>query len=523
MIAVRRVYVYLVAFVSLHVLAWGAAELGRALIVAFYPSGGEIATGLRQEVARHGALLLVGVPIWLLHWSLANRSARRDVAERSATLRRLYLYAVLATMAIAFVAAAQNALEAVFRAVLSEAASPGATAGKQIAAQLPWLLLSGVLWLYHRQTAASDRASAGETGGGATLRRWYVYGVAFVSLMYLLSNASRIARLTWEMLASTAVGSSAGAPPSSLGGAIATAIVSLGVWLSHWTLRASGPIRSEIAAQDDRSTLRSVYLFGGLAVAVAVALAALAQLLYYALVRALGVSDPGGVGGNLLVALAGPATTTLVYGVAWLYPRRAVAVQAESRAELPDQAGVRRLYVYLVALLAMAVLAAGAGGILWTLADMATAAPRVVGSAGWWKEQVSRYATFLAVGLPVWALHWGPVAAREVEARSLARRIYLYVTLGAAVLALLGASVGAARELLLLLLGEAATSSAVTNLARAVSVAAVSGVVVAYHQQILRRDLGAHDPVRQVVESGTYAPTPFGWRNRAGLTRLPAP
>jgi hypothetical protein len=58
------------------------------------------------------------------------------------------------------------------------------------------------------------------------------------------------------------------------------------------------------------------------------------------------------------------------------------------------------------------------------------------------------------------------------------------------VLALLGAGVAAVREILLLALGETATASAITDLARALSVAAVSGVVIAYHQRVLRRDLG---------------------------------
>ena len=509
MIAARRVYIYLVSFVSLLVAAWGAAEMGRALIDAFYPVGGSgsvVVTGLRQDVARNGALLLVGLPVWLLHWTLASRAGRHSTAERAATLRRLYLYAVLASMVIAIASSAQNALEAPLRAVLGELTAPTTPGvGRQIAIQLPWLVVGALLWAYHRAASASDRAAAGEVGGGATLRRWYVYGVAFVAFLYLLANLSHTARITWGTLASGAFGSSG--PPHGLGGAIATALVALAVWLTHWTLIAVGSSstdRAQLAAQDARSTLRPVYLFGALAVAVALTLGGLSQLLYYALGRLLGVERPGGVGGNLLGAMAGPATTALVYGVAWLYQRRAVAAHAadpvaptgptasvgpaHARAGIE---GVGRLYVYLVSLLAVAVIAAGAGGVLWTLADLATSAPRASGSATWWREQVSLYTTLLAVGLPVWALHWGPRASRIDEASSLARRIYLYVTLGAAVLALLGSGVAAARELLLLVLGESATSGAITNLARALSVSAVSATVIAYHLRVLRRDLAA--------------------------------
>ena len=531
MIAARRVYLYLVSFISLLVAAWGAAELGRALIDALYPAGGSgsvIATGLRQDVARNGALLLVGLPVWLLHWTLASRASRSSAAERAATLRRLYLYAVLASMVIAVASSAQNAIEAPLRAVLGElstgftGSTGSSSVGRQIATQLPWLLVGALLWGYHRTVTAADRASAGETGGGATLRRWYVYGVGFVAFLYLLSNLSQTARITWETLTTTATAFGASGPPRGLGGAIATAVVALAVWLTHWTLLAvgsSGADRAQLAAQDARSTLRPVYLFGALAVAVALTLGGLSRLLYYALGRLLGVESPGGVGGNLVVAMAAPATTALVYGVAWLYQRRAVAAHAlepaapaESDAPGPGRTrpgidGVRRLYVYLVSLLAIAVLAAGAGGVLWTLADLATSAPRAAGSSTWWREQVSLYTTLIAVGLPVWALHWGPRAARSDEAGSLSRRIYLYVTLGAAVLALLGSGVAAAREILLLVLGESATSGAITNLARALSVSAVSGAVIAYHLRVLRRDLAAPHASRATPDAA-LRPTP---------------
>ena len=295
MIAARRVYLYLVAFVSLLVAAWGAAELGRAVIDALYPAGGTgsvVATGLRQDVARNGALLVVGLPVWLLHWTFANRASRTSLAERAATLRRLYLYAVLASMVIAIASSAQNALEAPLRALLDETSTSAPSLGRQIVTQLPWLVVGALLWVYHRAVVAADRAAAGEAGGGATLRRWYVYGVAFVSLTDLLANLSGTARITWETLASAAFGTST--PPRGLGGAIATALVALAGWLTHWTLvavRSGRADRDVLVAQDARSTLRPVYLFGALAVAVALTLEGLSQLLYYGLGRLLGVAQ----------------------------------------------------------------------------------------------------------------------------------------------------------------------------------------------------------------------------------------
>jgi hypothetical protein len=491
MSTVRRVYVYLVAFVSLLVAAYGATGLARNVIGAALPASVAAPDSVRQDVAWNGAYLIVGLPIWLLHWLLAQRAARTSPDERAATLRRLYVYGVLAAMLLAVAGAAQNALELPLMALLRDQPEWRQDPVRGVLQQLPWLVVGSAVWLYHYRVAVSDRLAAGERAGAATVRRWYVYGAALIAFLFLLREAAHVLRLAWEIVAGSATGSIARAPALGLAGAIATALVALGIWVTHWTLRAAGPPHDAIRDDDARSTLRPVYLFLALTVCVGASLAGLAQLLYYALGRLLGVSNPGGVGGNLLVAMAGPVSAVIVYGGAWLSVRHAVSRQALAQTELPRQAGVRRLYLYLVALVAIAVTASGTGGLLWTVADLATSAPRAVSSDTWWREQFSLYATLLAVGLPVWARHWGPVAARDGEAGSLARRIYLYVTLGAAVLALLGAGITVARQVLLLVLGEAATASAMTNLARSLAVSAVAGIVIAYHRRILRRDMAA--------------------------------
>jgi hypothetical protein len=286
---------------------------------------------------------------------------------------------------------------------------------------------------------------------------------------------------------------------------------------------APAPDPGDVPGQDARSVLRPVYLFLALGLSIGFALTAGARILFFILSRLLGVERPGGTGGPLLVALGGPASTLLVYGLSWLYHRRALAAQALAQPELPRQAGVRRLYTYLVSLIALGLLATGAGGLLWTLADAATNAPRTINRPDWWREQASLYATLLAVGLPVWLGSWGPLAGpggrrwTRDEAGALARRLYLYLTLLAGVLTLLGSGAVAAKQLLDLALGEAPTGGVLTNLARALAVAAVAGVVVFYHQRALRADVQAVErPTSQVPpppsspepEAGAGGPSP---------------
>ena len=534
MTAARRIYLYLVAAVGLLLLTRGLSELARALIDSAATSSATVVSNLRDTVALNGAFVTLGLLGWLVHWSLAQRGARRDPAERAATLRRLFVYAVLAVSVLT----AANALQALFQgafALLGGRGSPRAN-GLAMLDALPRLVVNLAFWAYYLRVAAADRQAAGETGGAATLRRWYVYGVAFIGQMVLLFHARAILQTIWTLAAT--------APSQTIltGGETiapsATTLTGLLLWASHWRLSPQSTEDPGLRTQDSglrskdfetRSVLRSVYLFLSLTVAVATTLYGGWQILFYALGRLLGVNRPGGVGGSLAQAAAGPVSLLCLYGVSWLYHRYAIQVQARAQPELPRQAGVRRLYVYLVSLVALSTLATGAGGLLWTVADLLTNAGHTINPETWWREQIALHTSLLVVGLPVWLLHWGPALARSRggpvlspqslvlsseapvdspmspsdsglrtqdlglrvldEAASLARRIYLYVALLGGVLALLGAGVTAVYQVYLLVLGAAATPGVMTNLARALAVATVAAVVVVYHLRTLRQDL----------------------------------
>jgi hypothetical protein len=261
--------------------------------------------------------------------------------------------------------------------------------------------------------------------------------------------------------------------------------VGLGVWLVHWVVL---PMRlPDGARRDDAvSVLRSVYLFLSLAVGVIGTLLGASQLLYYAVGRLLGVDRPGGVGGDLVQAAAGPGSAVLVYGVAWAYQRQALRRLAGAFGEAPRQTGIRRLYMSVIALVALAVLASGIAGLLWTLGDVLFA-PGAVGG-DFWRERVSLFATLTIVGVPVWLLHWRPGPESADEARSLARRLYVYLSLIAAILALSGSAAGALYRLLGLVLGGSFGQDVATDLAHALAVASVSALVAVYHWRILHAD-----------------------------------
>lgn len=84
----RRIYVLAVALVS---LALGSASFDVVAVAVV-----DRLIGIDAEVPLLGvAGIIVQMPIWAIHWTLAQRDANRSLAERGSLLRRAYLYGVM--------------------------------------------------------------------------------------------------------------------------------------------------------------------------------------------------------------------------------------------------------------------------------------------------------------------------------------------------------------------------------------------------------------------------------------------
>lgn len=515
MTAIRRIYTYVISLAGLLMLSGGLGNLVRVLLdVALRTAEATTASSperyLREGISGSAAAALVGLPVWALHWRWAQSSARTQPEERASTLRALYLYVVLA----ACVVAGSQAAGALVRTPidLMERGRMDLLAGG-----LPFLAVSVAGWLYHWRVVQEDRRLVGESGGAGTLRRWYLYGAAFLGFVFLLASTSALLADLWRGMLDIA----GTARPVVALDDVPRALVALAVWVLHWAVL---PRRLDAAAveADQRSTLRAVGLFLSLAVAVAGTIAGTSQLLYYGLARALGVERPGGVGGNLLEAASTPASLALVFGVGWLYQRAAIRAQASVAGEAPRQVGIRRLYTYLVALLALWALVAGVVRLLWAMVDVGLASAQLRSAPTRWSEEVALGATLIAVALPAWLAHWRPSGAAAVtpsEAGSLSRRLYAYLALIGAMLTLLGSGVGLVYRLFELLLGGERSASLLGDLAHALSAALIAAAVAVYHWRTIRLD---GEQARAAQPPAPEAPAPARHPD-ALLVRLRAP
>ena len=110
MSTIRRLYFYAVTVVSMEVVLWGLIGLARA---TFSPN---VVGGGAERLAQALSLILVGVPVFGLHWWAAQRSAQKDMDERASGVRALALYGILLGTLIPV---AQNGLALVNRLFLS--------------------------------------------------------------------------------------------------------------------------------------------------------------------------------------------------------------------------------------------------------------------------------------------------------------------------------------------------------------------------------------------------------------------
>lgn len=476
MLTIRRVYAYLLTLIGLALMSGAAANLGQLFIEILV--GAPIARNelfVRDSVARNGAAALVGVVVWAIHWRWIRHLVLTSDDERRSALRGLFLYVVLAGAALTTAGASRDVIEAVLGVPLGTSAGPNRA--EAMLRPLPFIIVGALVWVAHWRVARMDRASAPEAPATATLRRWYLYGAAFLAVVVLEASLQNLLSTAWRL---AVAGSSAG--DESIASTAATALVALAVWLTHWTMQ---PDREA----DRVATLRSVYLFGGSAFGIIGALLGCSQILYYGLARALGVEHPGGAELDIRAEIGDPLAATLVYSAGWAYFRRALREHSHAFSEARGAIGVARLYRYLVAFVALAIAASGLGGILWTLGDVLTRTGETTPSAI--RDRLALFTTMVIVAGPVWPLHWQPVPVDPSERRSLARRLYVYLSVIGAALTLVGCGAVVLYRVFGLVLGGAEPADVKIDLAHALALAIVAGFIAAYHARVLRADAAA--------------------------------
>jgi hypothetical protein len=490
---IRRLYFYAVAMVSLEVVLWGSIGLLRSFF-----GGQEIGGGGAERLAGALALILVGIPVFLIHWGAVQRSLAHDPAERSARLRAVFLYGTLLTT---LVPVAQYLLALINRALFGllnlDPLRMVIGGGQDWLDNLVAILANLAAGFYFARIVKGDWQSNPTSDDYPEIRRlyrliWLLYGLVFVAvglgqIVYFLLSV-------WGVIGE--------ALPVQLANGLAFLLVGTPLWLA-----ISREIQRTLAEPAERdSMMRVTFLYLLVLISVIGTLAAAGQAIFEILKALLGVRVDGI---ELLGDLALPFSTLIPFGLIWFYYGRSLEVVLSTSAmpaapnEAADespaeklnlrQADLRRLYGYVLAALGLGAAFSGLQALLSSLLELGVGSSSL--GLGGLRNQLAGAIAALLVGLPVWITQWRLAmreAGRDNEAgdlarRSLIRRSYLYLALFAGVLGVMFSAGALLYQLIRSLLGDPVDNLLLVALQQLATLL-LFGALLGYHWLCLQAD-----------------------------------
>jgi hypothetical protein len=187
--SIRRLYFYLVAFISIEVVLWGLVGLLRSIAE-------DTISGGADALAQALALILVGVPIFLFHGVWVQRAAAREEEEKTATLRAVFFYAILLATLIPVV---QNLLSFIDRALVQGA---GLGVGRAfvlfreqtLADNLIAIVMNGIVAAYFWNILREEWPTLPDKENFTEVRRLYRYIWMLYGLLMTVFGAQQVLR-----------------------------------------------------------------------------------------------------------------------------------------------------------------------------------------------------------------------------------------------------------------------------------------------------------------------------------------
>lgn len=506
---IRRIYFYLVAFVSFTagIIAFNNL-LGVALDAWLGQGFALLSTGeagfARNAMASSAGMLIIATPIFLIHWAWIQGAILRQpvpemTEERASAWRKLFLYAVMGIALIVAATRLYSLLAVSIELLLGVSTREGAGVVGWPVGWVHDLLMIGVgvvTLRYFAHQAVLDQDLGREVDLAGSVRRLFQLGVGLISLVVMIIGAASVLeRLLYAPLSRlgdpSLLSVGGGAEWLALSGGTASLLVGALLWRINW-LRWQGLIQRR--QEEARTVLRRLFLYTATVISAAFALTPAAGLLNDILRRLFGVASNA-----QLVDLAGPLSLIPIGLLLWRWHWLQVNHEADRYGDSPESANVRRFYYYLVAAVGLILFWIGLVEIVRGLLDWLLT-PGVTAGGDFVALQMASGLSFLAVGAPVWAIHWRAVQriargadmdARR-ERRSGPRRAYLYgVALVGALLILFELAVVLYR-LLLWLMGDPSPDLAGSQTLNALVRSGVAAIFWAVHLLALRQD-GQYD------------------------------
>ncbi len=482
---IRRLYFYAVAAISIEVVSWGIITLLRSIFNA-----NKVIEGT-STLAQALSLILVGVPIFLIHWLWAQRVSAKDDEEKTASVRAIFLYGILLGTLIP---AVQNLLALIDRTFLATAnlyTYRAIVGGSQtwldnLIAIIINLLIAAYFW----NILKAEWRALPEAENFAEIRRLYRFVWVLYGLLMTIYGAQQALDYAFTLSTQSVLGMIG---RETVVNAIALLLIGSPIWYFSW--RILQDVLPDSAERESYLRLGILYLLslGG----VIVVLTAGGNLIYMTLMYLL---EGGKTFTEFVQDIGGPISIGVPFGVLWAYYGKWLNQQFAFDENAPRRAGKQRLYFYILSILGLAATFFAISSLISVVIDLATS--RGYLSVGGIASPLSGALAALAAGLPLWLLTWRPMQTQALEEgssgdharRSVIRKTYLYVVLFAAVI---GGMISAGTLIFTLInsfLGGD-TANFTKSTLNSLQVLILFGVLLQYHLSALQKDGAARADV----------------------------
>ncbi len=473
---VRRLYFYVVAFISLEVVLWGLINLARTTLSP------DTVTSLAAQLAQALSLVLVGVPVFSLHWIFAQRSAQKDEDEHGSAVRAVFLYGVLLSTLIPIFQNIWALLNRSLIQLFNLSSNLAILGGEQnLLDNLIAIVMNGAVAAYFITITRRDWQTLENAEMLADVRRLYRYlwvlyglGMTVMGVYQILSFVFYVP--TGDLGTSSHVW---------LANGLALLLVGVPLWVWTWRI-----VQDSISdATESRSNLRLGTLYLLSLGSVITVLTSTGLILDMILRLLLGETISFGEAVN---EISGPLATGIPLAGIWAYYGNWFKRTIDVFPEADRRAGMQRLYFYVLSLIGLVASFIGISMLLSFILDIG------LSQQVWGDSMRSTLAASLATlfaGLPLWLITWRPMQAEALTAsnkgdharRSVVRKTYLYLVLFGSVIGGMTFAGIAIYQLLNALLGET-TLDIYGEFQDAVQWFVLFMVLLAYHLFILRRD-----------------------------------
>ncbi|HUF39048.1 MAG TPA: DUF5671 domain-containing protein [Anaerolineales bacterium] len=483
---IRRLYIYLVTAISLEVVLWGVINLLRAMLDTGRVGGGA------SQLAGALATIIVGLPVFLLHWWLAQRRIDRQPDERGSGVRAIFLYGLLLGLLLPVF---QNALAVLNRFLVDliglQAEQVMVGFGQTLIDNGIAVLMNAGLAVYILTVLRADwRAGIPDPDGDrpvhslenlVTVRRVFRYALVAYALGLLVVGVQQLGRFVLEGFGPPNINALA-----PLANGLSLGVFGAVLWWSAWrTVQES--LENE---EEGLSLFRQVFLYLLLLVGLGTVLAVSGEIIYATLQVLLGrrvsLSD-------WMVENTSSLAALLPFAGLWFYFARVVRTDREEIPEAPRRESLWRLYRSILAFVGLIVSFTALQSLGDFIVAYLTGGQGLTGPVA--RNRLAGSLAALAVGLPLWIRPWLELntqalaggEAGERARRSLVRKAYLYLAVFVGVVGVMVSAGGLIFQLLSQVLGEQPPDSgeAIAGMGKNL---VLFGLLLVYHWGVLRAD-----------------------------------